>query len=163
MAEYIIQGDTLTGIADAIRSKAGTSGTIDVSNMASAISNIETGSKVKTGTITFSSSGTILAVPMDFFPTKFVLFAVEPAIDDYNISFFSYDAEDEKDVRFIGCLSDVGLVKYSGTSTTTTDTTSITVTQPTAGSTGIFISLSTALVSIGCTFPAGDWKYIACA
>lgn len=42
MAEYLIQGDTLTGIADAIRDKMGISEIISVNDMASKIKNIST-------------------------------------------------------------------------------------------------------------------------
>lgn len=60
MAEYIIQGETLTDIADAIRSKTGDSSIIQPSQMASAISSISTGITVqrKTGQFTTGSSGT---------------------------------------------------------------------------------------------------------
>ena len=43
MSEYLIKGDTLTGIADAIRSKTGTSDSIVVSDMATLIESIEGG------------------------------------------------------------------------------------------------------------------------
>lgn len=43
MSEYIIQDSTLTNIADAIRTKDGSTGTIAVSEMASKISNIKSG------------------------------------------------------------------------------------------------------------------------
>lgn len=43
MAEYLIQGNTLTNIANAIRTKRGSSSSIAVSNMATEISKISTG------------------------------------------------------------------------------------------------------------------------
>ena len=43
MSEYLIQSETLTGIADAIRGKTGGSSPISVSNMASEISGIASG------------------------------------------------------------------------------------------------------------------------
>ena len=46
MAEYLIQDTTLTGIADAIRTKADKSGAIAVSNMASEILNIPSGTEL---------------------------------------------------------------------------------------------------------------------
>ena len=46
MAEYLIQDTTLTSIADAIRSKTGTSALIAPQNMASEIGNIPSGSSI---------------------------------------------------------------------------------------------------------------------
>lgn len=43
MADYLIKGETLTGIADAIRSKTGSSAPVAVSSMASQIAGIEAG------------------------------------------------------------------------------------------------------------------------
>lgn len=43
MAEYIIQGDTLSAIADAIRAKTGKTAAISPADMAAEVSSIETG------------------------------------------------------------------------------------------------------------------------
>lgn len=43
MGEYLIQGETLTGIADAIREKVGSSDGIDPANMAEMIAGIQSG------------------------------------------------------------------------------------------------------------------------
>lgn len=43
MSEYLIQGDTLTGIADAIRAKTGSTGTMMASEMAALIDSISSG------------------------------------------------------------------------------------------------------------------------
>lgn len=62
MAKYSIEGSTLTGIADAIRSKTGSSGIVKVEDMAVLIAAIETGGgstdamKSSTGTITIASN-----------------------------------------------------------------------------------------------------------
>ena len=52
MAKYSIDSTTLTGIADAIRAKEGSSGTIPVTQIASRISAIETGKDVSSVTAT---------------------------------------------------------------------------------------------------------------
>lgn len=49
MSEYMIQGETLTAIADAIRSKTGTTGTITAGGMAAVINTISAGSGVELG------------------------------------------------------------------------------------------------------------------
>ena len=54
MAKYSIDSTTLTGIADAIRAKEGSSGTIPVTKIASRISAIETGKDVSSVTATAS-------------------------------------------------------------------------------------------------------------
>lgn len=51
MSEYIIESQTLTDIADAIRSKAGSSSTLTPLQMPNAIANIPSGSSVNTITI----------------------------------------------------------------------------------------------------------------
>lgn len=58
MAKYVIEDTTLTGIADAIRGKEGSSAEIPASEMAGRIEAIETGS---TPEITVSSAGLITA------------------------------------------------------------------------------------------------------
>ena len=52
MAKYSIEDTTLTGIADAIRAKEGSSGPIPVTQIASRISAIETGKDVSSVTAT---------------------------------------------------------------------------------------------------------------
>ena len=52
MAKYSIDSTTLTGIADAIRAKEGSSGTIPVTQIASRIAAIETGKDVSAVTAT---------------------------------------------------------------------------------------------------------------
>ena len=66
MSEYVIQGETLTGIADAIRAKSNKAGLIPTTSMAGEIMAIETGStpdpvEQATPSITVSSSGLITA------------------------------------------------------------------------------------------------------
>lgn len=60
MAEYLIQDTTLSDIADAIRAKEESTGTIQVNKFASRIAAISTGIEVQTvsGTFKTSSSGT---------------------------------------------------------------------------------------------------------
>lgn len=60
MAEYLIQDTTLSDIADAIRAKEESTGTIQVNKFASRIAAISTGIEVQTASGTFktSSSGT---------------------------------------------------------------------------------------------------------
>lgn len=60
MAEYLIQDTTLSDIADAIRAKEESTGTIQVNKFASRIAAISTGIEVQTasGTFNTSSSGT---------------------------------------------------------------------------------------------------------
>lgn len=93
MAEYLIQGDTLTGIADAIRSKAGTSGSINVSNMASAISNIETGSgtNVTYGTKTVTSRSNVFSFTCSFTPTKILIVGTGTSVGN-DIFALAYDS-----------------------------------------------------------------------
>lgn len=55
MAEYLVQGDSITTVANAIRAKTGSSGKLTFpSGFASAISGISTGKQVATGTVTVS-------------------------------------------------------------------------------------------------------------
>ncbi len=66
MAEYVIQGETLTGIADAIRAKSNKAGLIPTTSMAGEIMAIETGStpdpvEQATPSIDVSSGGLITA------------------------------------------------------------------------------------------------------
>ena len=58
MSDYMIQGETLTGIADAIRSKAGLSQAFTPAEMIDAIENMEIGTSASLSSITFSSNGT---------------------------------------------------------------------------------------------------------
>ena len=58
MAEYLIQGETLTTLADAIRAKGGTSGTLTPAGMAAAVENISVG--IDTGDAT-AAAGDILS------------------------------------------------------------------------------------------------------
>ena len=59
MAEYLIQEETLTGIADAIRSKTGETGAISVSDMVSKIEGLQAGgsggASIETCTVTLLS------------------------------------------------------------------------------------------------------------
>lgn len=71
MAEYIIQSETLTSIADAIREKTGLSNSMSPASFANAIGLIETGGScgrvsVKTGTTTSSTIDTGLS-SIDYF------------------------------------------------------------------------------------------------
>lgn len=60
MSNYIIQGETLTSIADAIRSKTGSTDAISVGDMASSIEGIESGSAVSnTGSFTLDTDFTL--------------------------------------------------------------------------------------------------------
>lgn len=52
MSKYLIEGSTLTGIADAIRSKSGSTDTIATTDMATQIAAIETGVDTSNATIT---------------------------------------------------------------------------------------------------------------
>lgn len=54
--EYLVKGSTLTGIANAIRSKAGTTGTFPLSEFASKIESISAGASVLSGTFKPTSS-----------------------------------------------------------------------------------------------------------
>lgn len=60
MSEYIIQGDTLTAIADAIREKTETSDMVAAADMARLISNI--GADYVSGTITLSANATSMTI-----------------------------------------------------------------------------------------------------
>lgn len=54
--EYLVKGSTLTGIANAIRSKAGITGTFPLSEFASKIESISAGASVLSGTFKPTSS-----------------------------------------------------------------------------------------------------------
>lgn len=54
--EYLVKGSTLTGIANAIRSKAGTTGTFPLNEFASKIESISAGASVLSGTFKPTSS-----------------------------------------------------------------------------------------------------------
>lgn len=54
--EYLVKGSTLTGVANAIRSKAGTTGTFPLSEFASKIESISAGASVLSGTFKPTSS-----------------------------------------------------------------------------------------------------------
>lgn len=54
--EYLVKESTLTGIANAIRSKAGTTGTFPLNEFASKIENISAGASVLSGTFKPTSS-----------------------------------------------------------------------------------------------------------
>ena len=58
MSEYIIRGETLTGIADAIRSKASLTQAFTPAEMIDAIENMETGTSASLSSATFSANGT---------------------------------------------------------------------------------------------------------
>jgi hypothetical protein len=70
MAEYLIQGETLTNIANAVREKTGENETIKLSQLASKISNISTGTTVqrKTGSFTTNTSGKATISDVGFQP-----------------------------------------------------------------------------------------------
>lgn len=74
MAEYLIKGETLTGIADAIRSKTGESGAIAVQNMSSTIDGIST-SGVVTGTfkVTEVTTAVVICAECNFIPSRFFI------------------------------------------------------------------------------------------
>ncbi len=54
--EYLVKGSTLTGVADAIRSKAGITGAFPLSEFASKIDSISAGASVLSGTFKPTSS-----------------------------------------------------------------------------------------------------------
>ena len=54
--EYLVKGSTLTGVANAIRSKAGITGTFPLSEFASKIQSISAGASVLSGTFKPTSS-----------------------------------------------------------------------------------------------------------
>ena len=54
--EYLVKGSTLTGVANAIRSKAGITGTFPLSEFASKIESISAGTSVLSGTFKPTSS-----------------------------------------------------------------------------------------------------------
>lgn len=54
--EYLVKGSTLTGVANAIRSKAGITGTFPLSEFASKIESISAGASVLSGTFKPTSS-----------------------------------------------------------------------------------------------------------
>lgn len=54
--EYLVKGSTLTGVANAIRSKAGTTGAFPLSEFASKIESISAGASVLSGTFKPTSS-----------------------------------------------------------------------------------------------------------
>lgn len=54
--EYLVKGSTLTGVANAIRSKAGITGAFPLSEFASKIESISTGASVLSGTFKPTSS-----------------------------------------------------------------------------------------------------------
>lgn len=54
--EYLVKGSTLTGVANAIRSKAGITGTFPLNEFASKIESISAGASVLSGTFKPTSS-----------------------------------------------------------------------------------------------------------
>ena len=83
MAEYLIQDTTLTAIGNAIRSKEGSSGTIQVSEFASRISAIQTGVTVQRKTGTFTTSKDNFSVDIGFQPDLVLLHAGEDDGENY--------------------------------------------------------------------------------
>lgn len=76
MAEYLIQSETLTDIANAIRGKTGESGAIDTLQMASKINGIPTGATIqrKTGSFTTNTSGKATISDVGFQPDLITIF-----------------------------------------------------------------------------------------
>ena len=54
--EYLVKGSTLTGVANAMRSKAGITGTFPLNELASKSGSISTGASVLSGTFKPTSS-----------------------------------------------------------------------------------------------------------
>lgn len=92
MSDYIIQGATLTAIADAIRSKTGGTGKLDPANFASAISGIETGSGGSSGG---DSGGSGVAGGAD----------IDALIDRSVAEIASNSVNSIGDYAFIGCAA----------------------------------------------------------
>lgn len=120
MAEYLIQDTTLSDIADAIRAKEKSTGTIQVNKFASRIAAISTGIEVQTasGTLKTSSSGTA-TVTCGFKPD---LFAIDfgtanscKAIASFAVSAFTQ--ADDYEVSIWDDNEDINLITFSPSST----------------------------------------------
>lgn len=89
MSNYIIQGETLTGIADAIREKTGGTDQLSPSAMASAIAGIQAGGGIQmaTGSVTFAEDtavrGTNIEHNAGFVPQILIIMAEEHIYTTY--------------------------------------------------------------------------------
>lgn len=120
MAEYMIQGDTLTGIADAIRGKTGKSDPIQTSSMAAEIQAIPTGGNELLDILNKTATSVDLPGVTKLYEYQFAYFdnlvsARFPDATDVSIYSFRFDAKLE-DVElkkvgtargnvFLGCVS----------------------------------------------------------
>lgn len=91
MSEYIIQSQTLTDIADAIRNKAGSSSSLTPLEMPNAIANIPSGSSVNTITIEIGENSVTNAAQLyNFFKPYFrgakALLSIEMVENTYTVN-----------------------------------------------------------------------------
>ena len=78
MEEYLIQSDTLTGIANAIREKTGKTENINVLDMASEIASISVGSNIISGSVKLEGSNIeSVTITCEFMPSKLVMYGGE--------------------------------------------------------------------------------------
>lgn len=70
-------GDFLTGVANAIRTKKGTSGAINAQNFASEIASIQTGSNTQVISASVTSGTTSKTIACDFSPTDIIAVAYD--------------------------------------------------------------------------------------
>ena len=100
MSSYIIQSQTLTDIADAIRNKAGSSSTLTPLEMPNAIANIPSGSSVNTITIEIGANSVTQGLALyNFFLPYFqgakALLSIEMVENTYTVNnqfmYYQYD------------------------------------------------------------------------
>lgn len=91
MSEYIIESQTLTDIADAIRGKTGSSSTLTPLEMPNAIANIPSGSSINTTTIeigenSVTNAGQLYNYFKPYFRGAIALLSIELVEDTYTVN-----------------------------------------------------------------------------
>jgi len=171
MAEYIIQGDTLTGIANAIRSKTGSSSAISVANMASAINDISTGSgssggttvssNVETGEIFIENESSQVSYNGTFKPSKLIIYGAGTDNIDNRVVAFIYDSSKTNDISILVYNTDYSSESEVNNWTIPFDESDD---DPQAWVTKSGNSIIAGISNtIGAKFGTGTWNYIAIA